>query len=131
MLWFMLGIILFLMMLSAFFSGSETAFTAVSTARLRSKAKDGDEAAIRVLKILERKERMIGALLLGNNAVNILASALATVTLPRQWGQKFGFLCRPASTAANVRRISSTGVLYPGCLAKNSCALAAAAPEPQ
>ncbi len=87
MLWFMLGIILFLMMLSAFFSGSETAFTAVSTARLRSKAKDGDEAAIRVLKILERKERMIGALLLGNNAVNILASALATVTFVGLFGE--------------------------------------------
>ena len=83
----MLGIILFLMMLSAFFSGSETAFTAVSTARLRSKAKDGDEAAIRVLKILERKERMIGALLLGNNAVNILASALATVTFVGLFGE--------------------------------------------
>lgn len=87
MLWFMLGIILFLMMLSAFFSGSETAFTAVSTARLRSKAKDGDEGAIRVLKILERKERMIGALLLGNNAVNILASALATVTFVGLFGE--------------------------------------------
>ncbi len=77
-LWLILGAVLFLLMLSAFFSGSETAFTAVSSARLRSAEKEGDKKARLVLKILERKERMIGALLLGNNLVNILASALAT-----------------------------------------------------
>lgn len=67
-----------LLILSAFFSGSETAYTAVSRGRLRTAEKEGDKRATTVLSILERKERMIGALLLGNNLVNILASALAT-----------------------------------------------------
>lgn len=78
MLWLVLGAVFLLLMLSAFFSGSETAFTAVSSARLQSAEKEGDKKASVVLRILERKERMIGALLLGNNLVNILASALAT-----------------------------------------------------
>ncbi|MGB1076822.1 MAG: HlyC/CorC family transporter, partial [Bdellovibrionales bacterium] len=78
MLWLILGTVFLLLMLSAFFSGSETAFTAVSSTRLRAAEKDGDERAGLVLDILQRKERMIGALLLGNNLVNILASALAT-----------------------------------------------------
>lgn len=78
MLLIMLGSVFFLLMLSAFFSGSETAFTAVSKARLQSAEKNGDKDASLVLKILESKEKMIGALLLGNNLVNILASALAT-----------------------------------------------------
>ncbi len=77
-IWTTLCIVFILLMLSAFFSGSETAFTAVSSARLRAAEKEGDKKAKIVLKILEKKERMIGALLLGNNLVNILASALAT-----------------------------------------------------
>ncbi len=77
-LWITLGAVFLLLMMSAFFSGSETAYTAVSSTRLRQSEKDGDKKAGVVLKILERKERMIGALLLGNNLVNILASALAT-----------------------------------------------------
>ena len=78
MLWLVLGAVFLLLMLSAFFSGSETAFTAVSSARLQSAEKEGDKKASVVLRILERKERMIGALLLGNNLVNISGSALAT-----------------------------------------------------
>ncbi len=67
--------------LSAFFSGSETALTAVSSARMHSAEKDGDKKAALVNKILGNKERMIGGLLLGNNIVNITASSLAAGTL--------------------------------------------------
>ncbi|MEZ5813291.1 MAG: HlyC/CorC family transporter [Alphaproteobacteria bacterium] len=76
-----------LMLLSAFFSGSETALTAASTVRMRSRENDGDEGAALVNKIRAKKDRMIGALLLGNNLVNILASALATSVLIKIFGE--------------------------------------------
>lgn len=67
-----------LLCLSAFFSGSETALTASSRARMHQLQKSGEIRAEIVATLLETKERLIGALLLGNNLVNILASALAT-----------------------------------------------------
>lgn len=73
--------ILFLIALSAFFSGSETALTAASSARMHSLEKQGNKRAKLVNRIRAQKEKMIGALLLGNNLVNILASALATSVL--------------------------------------------------
>ncbi len=76
-----------LLLLSAFFSGSETALTAASRARLHSLEKDGNKRAALVNKIRSRKDRMIGALLLGNNLVNILASALATSVLIKLVGE--------------------------------------------
>ncbi len=70
--------IIVLLALSALFSGSETALTAASRARLHRLAAEGDRAARRVEGLIADKERLIGAILLGNNLVNILASALAT-----------------------------------------------------
>ncbi|MAF67875.1 MAG: hypothetical protein CMH25_00820 [Micavibrio sp.] len=81
------AIIFVLILLSAFFSGSETAFTAVSAARLRAAEHNGDTRATPVLEILDKKEKMIGALLLGNNLVNILASALATSVFIKIFGE--------------------------------------------
>lgn len=66
-----------LLMLSAFFSGSETALTAVSQARMHKLESDGDAKAARVNFLIRDRERLIGAILLGNNLVNILASVLA------------------------------------------------------
>lgn len=73
--------IVVLMILSAFFSGSETALTAASRPRMHRLLSHGDRRAEAVHSLWERKERMIGAILLGNNLVNILASALATSLL--------------------------------------------------
>ena len=70
--------ILLLLALSAFFSGSETALTATNRARMRTLEERGEKAAASVGQLTEDKERLIGAILLGNNVVNILASALAT-----------------------------------------------------
>ena len=67
-----------LLVLSAFFSGSETALTAVSRARMHALEQDGSKRARLVSHLILDRERLIGALLLGNNLVNILASALAT-----------------------------------------------------
>lgn len=64
---------------SAFFSGSETGLMTLNRYRLRHKAKSGDKAAQRAIKLLQRPDRLIGIILLGNNFVNILASSLATV----------------------------------------------------
>jgi len=73
-----LGAIFLLLLFSAFFSGSETALTAASRARMHRLAEDGSKRARIVLALTEDRERLIGAVLLGNNLVNILASALAT-----------------------------------------------------
>ena len=75
---FTLAAILALLLLSAFFSGSETALTAASRSRLYQLAERGDRGARQAVRLIERREVLIGAILLGNNAVNILASALAT-----------------------------------------------------
>ncbi|MFN4354327.1 HlyC/CorC family transporter [Parvibaculum sp.] len=73
-----LGAIVLLLVLSAFFSGSETALTAASRARMHRLAEEGNGRARIVLRLTDDRERLIGAILLGNNLVNILASALAT-----------------------------------------------------
>ena len=77
-IWLLVIAIVFLLALSAFFSGSETALTAVSRARIRTMEKAGDERAALVSYLISIQERLIGSLLLSNNLVNILASALAT-----------------------------------------------------
>ncbi|MEM7299799.1 MAG: HlyC/CorC family transporter [Pseudomonadota bacterium] len=77
-LWLTLLAIIPLIVLSGFFSGSETALTAVSKARMRSLEANGDPRAGLVGQLIEERDRLIGALLVGNNLVNILASALAT-----------------------------------------------------
>lgn len=77
-LWLTILAIFVLIIVSAFFSGSETALTAASRARMHAFEKAGDERAAIVQRLIQTRERLIGALLLGNNLVNILASALAT-----------------------------------------------------
>ena len=79
--------VLGLLVLSAFFSGSETALTAVSRARMLQREKAGDRRAGIVGKLTEARERLIGALLLGNNLVNILASALTTALFTGLFGE--------------------------------------------
>jgi Mg2+/Co2+ transporter CorB len=84
--WLTVGAILLLLMISALFSGSETALTAASRGKLRAQADKGSVGAAVALKVTEDNERMIGALLLGNNIVNITAASLATALLTRMFG---------------------------------------------
>jgi len=70
--------ILLLLILSGFFSGSETALTASTRSRLTGLSNKGHKNAKTAIELLNKKESLIGAILLGNNLVNILASALAT-----------------------------------------------------
>ena len=78
--------IMVLLLLSALFSGSETALTAASKPRMHELAKQGEHRAKIVNLLRERQERLIGGILVGNNMVNILASALATSVLIGRFG---------------------------------------------
>ena len=85
--WVTAGAILVLLVLSGFFSGSETALTAASRGKLRTAADKGSRGAQRALEITDDNERLIGSVLLGNNVVNILATSLATALLTKVYGQ--------------------------------------------
>jgi len=92
------GSIFVLLVLSAFFSGSETALTASSEPRMHELARQGSARAQIVLALQERKPRLIGAILLGNNLVNIFASALATTLLLHTFGDAGVFYATAAMT---------------------------------
>jgi magnesium and cobalt exporter, CNNM family len=84
--WLSVAAIVVLLVLSAFFSGSETALTAASRGKLRAMADKKLRGALRALRLTADTERLIGAVLLGNNLVNILAAALATTLFTRMYG---------------------------------------------
>lgn len=84
---FIIGSIVFLIMLSAFFSGSETALTAVTKSRILTLKNNGSNQAGIVAKLIEKRDRLIGVLLIGNNLVNILASSLATTIFLGVFGE--------------------------------------------
>jgi Mg2+/Co2+ transporter CorB len=84
--WLIVVVVFVCILLSAFFAGSETALTASSRASMHRLAKQGNRRAALVNRLLDARERMIGALLFGNNAVNIAASALATGLLTNWFG---------------------------------------------
>jgi len=75
-----------LILLSGFFSSSETGMMSLNRYRLKHLQKNNHRGAIRAWKLLSRPDRLIGLILIGNNLVNILASAIATVIAIRLWG---------------------------------------------
>ena len=84
--WLTAAAIIGLLLMSGFFSGSETALTAASRAKLRNRADKGEKGAEAALNVTEDSERLIGAILLGNNVVNILSASLATALFTRLFG---------------------------------------------
>ena len=84
--------IFFFLLLSAFFSAAETALTAVSRARIYQLVLDGNKRANIVSRLRRNKESLIGTVLLGNNAVNIAASALATSISIQLFGSEGGLV---------------------------------------
>lgn len=80
-------VILLLLVLSAFFSGAETALTAHSQPLMHQLARQGDARAARVNRLFAAREQLIGAILIGNNLVNVLSSALATSILIALFGE--------------------------------------------
>ena len=84
--WIALGAVVICLLLSCFFSGSETALTASSKARMHTLEKNGDARAALVNRMMGQRERLIGGILLGNNLVNIAASSLTTGLLLAWFG---------------------------------------------
>jgi Mg2+/Co2+ transporter CorB len=84
--WLAIVVVVICLLLSAFFAGSETALTVSSRAGMHRLEKQGNPRAALVNRLLDGRERLIGALLLGNNAVNIAASTLATGVLLNWFG---------------------------------------------
>ena len=81
-----LVILLFLLLLSAFFSSAETALTTANIIRIHSLAEDGNRRASITEKILNNSPKMLSAVLIGNNIVNISASSLATIFAQHMFG---------------------------------------------
>ena len=84
-LWILFSLIAFLVLMSAFFSGSETGMMAINRYRLKHLVKEKNKSAKRVSKLLERTDRLLGVILIGNNFTHTLATALATVIAIRIW----------------------------------------------
>ena len=81
------GSLFFLIILSACFSASETAMMSLNRYKLRHQVQAGHRGAIRAQRLLDRTDRLIGLILLGNNFVNILASSIATLIALRLLGE--------------------------------------------
>ncbi|MBU2330646.1 MAG: HlyC/CorC family transporter [Gammaproteobacteria bacterium] len=84
---FLVGLLVFLLLCSAFFSSSETGMLSLNRYRLRHQAKEGHRGAQRASELLAHPDRLLGTILVGNNFVNILASSLATVLAMQLWGE--------------------------------------------
>lgn len=83
---FMIIAVIALLFLSAFFSSAETALTTVNRMRIRSLADDGNKKALILIKIFDNSPKMLSAILIGNNIVNISASSLMTILTQTLWG---------------------------------------------
>ncbi|HWR81125.1 MAG TPA: HlyC/CorC family transporter [Pseudomonas sp.] len=83
----LLGLLVFLIICSAFFSSSETGMLSLNRYRLRHLGREGHKGARRAIRLLERPDRLLGTILVGNNVVNILAASIATVIAVDLWGE--------------------------------------------
>jgi Mg2+/Co2+ transporter CorB len=94
----LLGLLLFLILCSAFFSSSETGMMSLNRYRLRHLVKNRHRGAVKANKLLKRPDRLIGVILIGNNFVNILASSIATIIAVKLWGEGGIFIATAALT---------------------------------
>ncbi len=100
---FQLIVLLVLIILSAFFSSAETAFSTANRIKMRSMAEDGNKNASKVLKILDSYSKLLSAILIGNNVVNLSASSLATTIAIA--------LSKPLGLQASLATGLATGIL--------------------
>ena len=122
-------ILILLLIFSAFFSSAETALTTVNRIRIRSLAEDGNKRAAIVLKILDQQDKMLSAILIGNNIVNLSSSSLATLLATEIFGSAgagiatgiltlcilvFGEISPKSLAAANSEKLSMlyAGIIY-------------------
>ncbi|MGI9270761.1 MAG: HlyC/CorC family transporter [Woeseiaceae bacterium] len=83
----LIGLLVALLLLSAFFSGSETALMSLNRYQLRHKARQGHRGAILAERLLQRPDRVIGLILLGNNLVNVFTASLVAIVVNDYFGQ--------------------------------------------
>lgn len=100
--------------LSAYFSASETAFSTANRIRLKSMAQDGNKKAEKTLRIIDDYDNMISAILIGNNIVNIASASVATV----MFVEVFGDLGATLSTAFTTLVVLIFGEITPKSIAK-------------
>ncbi|HKI75056.1 MAG TPA: CNNM domain-containing protein, partial [Pseudomonadales bacterium] len=81
------GVIFVMLILSAYFSGSETAMMAVNRYRLKHLANEGNGGARRASRLLERPDRLLGVILIGNNLVNFSAASVGTIIALQMFGE--------------------------------------------
>lgn len=108
-------IILLCIVMSAYFSATETAFSTVNKVRLKSMADKGNNRASRVLKMLDDYDGMLSSILIGNNIVNILSASLSTVLFIGLLGEDLG---ASMSTAVTTVVVLIFGEISPKCIAK-------------
>ncbi len=116
-----------LLVISAFFSGAETAMMAVNRYRLRHRARQGDQPSTHILRLLARTDRLLGAILLGNTFASVLASALMTF-LAMHYFNKVGLILTPIVLTFVILIVSETApknyaAVHPERVAKRSVGL--------
>ena len=109
--------IIIMIIMSGFFSASEMAFSTANKIRLRTLEADGNRSAKRVLSLLDRYDRLLSTILIGNNIVNIVASTLATLLFAGLI--KNEQVAAVVSTAAVTIAVLIFGEITPKTLAKN------------
>ena len=113
----MLAALIILVIMSAYFSATETAFTSLNRIRLKSRAENGDQRAARTLALAEDYDRLLSTILIGNNIVNITATTISTVLFVKLLGGERG---PAASTVVLTVVILIFGEISPKSLAKES-----------
>src|SRR5690554_4610576 len=84
--WLLFGILFILIILSAFFSSAETAFSSVNTVKLKYLIQNGSKRAKKTLQFVDQFEDILTTILTGNNIVNIASASIATAMFVRFWG---------------------------------------------
>ncbi len=109
-------LIVILIMMSAFFSAAETAFSSVNRIRLKSMSENGSRGAERALKILKKYDKALTTILIGNNVVNIATSSIATMLAVSLLGEQYGSL---AATIITTVVVLIFGEILPKSIAKD------------
>ena len=110
-------VILILVLLSAFFSATETAFSFVNKIRIQQSAEDGNKRAKNALYVVERFDKALTAILICNNVVNLGCSSIATVLCLNI----FGDVGSAIATGVTTLLVLTFGEVIPKCLAKEHC----------
>lgn len=110
-------IIVFCIVMSAYFSATETAFSSLNRIRIKNMAEKGDKKAALVLKLSENYDMLLSTILIGNNIVNIASAALATLIFVKYLGDEAG---ASASTVVTTIVVLIFGEVSPKSIAKES-----------